>query len=211
MRILSGFSPSRLPALVQRIHAALDAQRRDAGAPGMVLEQRRRAPEGHHAVADELVDRAVLLVDGLGDQLEIGRHAQQQLLATASPRTGVEKASRSEKKMVRKRLWPPSSSFCSDCRSWRDQADRHEGGERLHRGIQRVDRLATAPTISRIGELHRRQLLGAQLLDLGDLEGEPLERCGDHAGEEIDDDDLQRDRDQAEERPGGCCWLERRR
>ena len=129
-----------LPARVQHLHAALDAQRRHAGAPGMVLEQRRRAPEGHDAVAHELVDRAVLLVDRAGDQLEMARHAQQQRLRRDAPPTGVEKSSRSEKKMVRKRLWPPSCDLLRRSQQLLDQSDRHEGGERLHRRVERVDR-----------------------------------------------------------------------
>ncbi len=100
--------------------------------------------------------------------------------------------------MVRKRLCPPSSSFCSDCRSWVDQTDRHEGGERLHGGVQRIDGPRQHPDLAdRRG--HRGQLLGAKFLDLAHLEGELLERRGDHAGKEIDDQDLQHRGHQAED------------
>ena len=112
MRTLSGLGPSACHSRVERLHAVLDAQRRDAGAPGMVLEQRRRAPEGHHAVADELVDRAVLLVDRRVTSSRVAdTRSSSSWVGTSSDR--VEKSSRSEKKMVRKRLWPPSSSFWS--------------------------------------------------------------------------------------------------
>src|SRR5205085_7099044 len=56
------------PALVQQGHALFDPQGRDAGSPSMILEQGRRAPEGHHAVADEFVDRAGLVIDHFGDE-----------------------------------------------------------------------------------------------------------------------------------------------
>src|SRR5439155_22683362 len=39
--------PPRYPAFVQQDHAPLNAQGGNAGAPGMVVEQRRRAPERH--------------------------------------------------------------------------------------------------------------------------------------------------------------------
>ena len=159
---------------------ALDAQRRHAGAPGMILEQRRRAPEGHDAVADELVDRAGLLVDRLGDQLEIGRHAQQQLLRRqllGQGREGLEIGEEDgEEAAVAAEL-----QLLLRCRSWRDQADRHEGGERLDRGVERVDRLRQHR------DLADRRLAAAadaappSSCDLADLQGELLERRGDHA------------------------------
>ena len=100
--------------------------------------------------------------------------------------------------MVRKRLWPPSSSFCSDCSSCLTRPTGTKAANDFT-ATSSVSMAFDRTEISRIGERDGRQLLRAELLDLADLEGESLERGGDHAGEEVDDHDLQGDREQAED------------
>ena len=92
--------------------------------------------------------------------------------------------------MVRKRLWPPSSSFCSDCRSCVTRPTGTKAANdftatssvsialRQHRDL--ADRRAARTAAARC----RSSWI------LPTLSGQPFERRRDHAGQEIDDDDL---------------------
>ena len=51
------------------------------GTLGVVLVGHRRAPDGHHGIADELLDRAAVALDALTGQLEVARQESR-----ASPR-----------------------------------------------------------------------------------------------------------------------------
>src|SRR5258708_4362235 len=99
--------------------------------------------------------------------------------------------------MVRKRLWPPSSSFCSDCRSWLTRPIGTKA-ENDFTPASRVSMARERTAIPRIDEV----------TDLGDFEGKLLERRGDHASEEEDDDDLQHHRDQPEDGEADVVGLE---
>ena len=70
----------------------LVAERRDRGdqverganrALGVVLGRGRRAPDGHHGVADELLDRAAVQLDQPAAAVEIAREELARVLAVA--------------------------------------------------------------------------------------------------------------------------------
>ena len=72
--------------------ADLVAERRDGGdevergahgALGVVLGRRRRAPDGHHRVADELLDRAAVELDQPPARVEVAREELARLLGVA--------------------------------------------------------------------------------------------------------------------------------
>ena len=57
----------------QGAHHVHQVQRRADGTLGVVLAGHRRAPDGHHGVADELLDRAAVPVDDLAREVEVAR------------------------------------------------------------------------------------------------------------------------------------------
>src|SRR6266566_1913171 len=196
-----------IPAIVQQVHAALDAQGGDTGVPGMVFEQDRRPREGHHAVADELVDRAGLLVDDPGDELEIGRNPQQKILGgklfgKCRERLEVGEEDRQEPAM------PAEFELLIRFEKLPYQAHGHESGKRLDRGVERIDCLGEDRHLAN-RRFERRQVLAGELLDLGDLESELLEWRRDDGRQKIDDEDLQRDRNQPEEQQAIVVLLQR--
>ena len=64
-------------------HGGLHVERRIAGSHRMVLVGERRAEEGHDPVAHDLVDRALVAVDGLHHPLEDGVEELARLLGVA--------------------------------------------------------------------------------------------------------------------------------
>ena len=63
-----------LDVLGHGLQALLDLQRRTEGALGVVLVGDWRAEERHHAVAEKLVDRTFVAVNGVQDHLEDAVH-----------------------------------------------------------------------------------------------------------------------------------------
>ena len=78
------------------------------------------------------------------------------------------------------------------------QAHRHEGGEGLHRRVERFDRLGQDGDLAD-RRLQGREIVAAEVLDLAHLERKLLQRRGDDARQEVDDADLQQDGDHAEQ------------
>ena len=52
------------------MQSALEAQRRQDGPPGVILVGHRRSKQGHKAVPEELIDRALVAVDCVKHQLK---------------------------------------------------------------------------------------------------------------------------------------------
>ena len=67
-----------------------EVQRRADRALGVVLAGDRRAPDGHHRVADELLDRAAVPADHLAGELEVARQELARLLGVAPLGEGRE-------------------------------------------------------------------------------------------------------------------------
>ena len=65
-----------------QLHRGADAEL------GIVLEGRRRAPDGHHGVADELLHRPAIAVDGLPGEVEVAGQEVARLLGVAVLREG---------------------------------------------------------------------------------------------------------------------------
>jgi hypothetical protein len=66
--------------VAHRLESLLDGERRQARAARRVLEGERRAEEGHHPIAQELVHRTLVAVDPLQDDLETTVHHCMHLL-----------------------------------------------------------------------------------------------------------------------------------
>ena len=69
-----------LEAVAQRWHAGDDVERRAHRPLSVVLVRRRRAPDGHDRVADELLDRAAVALDDGPSQLEVARQELARVL-----------------------------------------------------------------------------------------------------------------------------------
>ena len=77
-------TPVRPPEILRvSPHRVLHAERRVAGPHGMILVGHRRAEERHDPVAHDLVDRALVAVDGLHHPLEDGIEELPGLLGVA--------------------------------------------------------------------------------------------------------------------------------
>src|SRR5579871_955307 len=70
----------RAPFGIELLHPTRSAYRATTSAEYVVVPMRRSAPERHDAVADKLVDRTVLLRDGLRHDLEIARKLRKQIV-----------------------------------------------------------------------------------------------------------------------------------
>ena len=67
-------TPARAWMPVPRLRDRVDELERGAhGALGVVLVGDRRAPDGHHRVADELLDRAAVALDDVAGEVEVAR------------------------------------------------------------------------------------------------------------------------------------------
>src|SRR4051794_37912892 len=173
----------------------------------MVLKQGRRPPKGHHAVADELVDRAGLLVDDLGNELEIGRNPQQKILGRKlfgkrRKRLEVGEEDRQEAAM------PAQFQLLIRFEKLFYQAHGYESGKRFDRGVEGIDGLGKDRHFAN-RRFERRQVLTAEILDLGHLQGEFLEWRRDRGGQEIDDQDFERDGNQPEQQQAIVVPIER--
>ena len=60
-----------------------ELERRADGALGVVLLRDRRAPDRHHGVADELLDRAAVALDQLPARVEVAREQLARVLGVA--------------------------------------------------------------------------------------------------------------------------------
>ncbi len=60
------------------------------GALGVVLVRSRRSPDGHHGIADELLDRAAIAFDDLARQVEVARQRVAHVLRVALRGEGRE-------------------------------------------------------------------------------------------------------------------------
>ena len=69
--------------LAQQRHRARQRQRGSDRAFGVVLARDRRAPDGHHRVADELLDRAAVALDQRSAAVEVTRQQLADLLGIA--------------------------------------------------------------------------------------------------------------------------------
>ena len=67
----------------ERAHRGDELERRAHGALGVVLLRHRRAPHGHHRVADELLDDAAVATDDVGGDLEVPRQEVAHLFGVA--------------------------------------------------------------------------------------------------------------------------------
>ena len=79
--IVTAASPVNTPARAmrpgrERLHAVDQRERCSHSPLGVILVSRRRSPDGHHRVADELLDRAAVALDDLAC---LGEVAAQQL------------------------------------------------------------------------------------------------------------------------------------
>ena len=72
--------PSSSPSERDRLG---ERERRADGALGVVLARDRRAPDGHHGVADELLDHPAVALDELAAALEVARQELADLLGVA--------------------------------------------------------------------------------------------------------------------------------
>ena len=79
-----------------------EVERGADGALGVVLVGDRRAPDGHHGVADELLDRAAVALDDLARQVEVARQELAHVLGSRSSAKGV-KPTRSANRTVTSR------------------------------------------------------------------------------------------------------------
>ena len=70
-------------SLGEALHALMHAERRVAGAQGVILLGERRTEERHDSVAHHLVDRALVPVDGFHHQLEDGVQELARFLGIA--------------------------------------------------------------------------------------------------------------------------------
>ena len=61
-------------------HRVDELQRRADGALGVVFLGDRRAPHGHHRVADELLDRAAVALDDVAREVEVARQRVADVL-----------------------------------------------------------------------------------------------------------------------------------
>ena len=96
--IVTAASPVRTPARSSRASSpdlppeVADGVDEVEGRPhrplGVVLVGDRRAPDGHHGVADELLDRAAVALDDLAAQVEVARQELADLLRVGAPRSG---------------------------------------------------------------------------------------------------------------------------
>src|SRR5882762_4483055 len=68
------------PACIEPLHSAAGPQGRHTGTEYVVLHDSRRSPQGHHAVANELVDRAAFLGHSRRHRLEVLRRLLRQFL-----------------------------------------------------------------------------------------------------------------------------------
>ena len=67
----------------ERAHCGDELERRAYGAFGVVLLRHGRAPDGHHRIADELLDDAAVAADDVGGDLEVARQEVAHLLGVA--------------------------------------------------------------------------------------------------------------------------------
>ena len=82
-RLAGQDAAARLDAGAERADGVDELERRADGALGVVLEGRRRAPDGHHRVADELLDRAAVARDDLRREVEVAAQRLADILAVA--------------------------------------------------------------------------------------------------------------------------------
>ena len=70
----------------QRPHRVHQVERRPDRAFGVVLVGDRRTPDGHHRVADELLDRAAVALDDVAGEVEVAGQQLPGLLRVAALR-----------------------------------------------------------------------------------------------------------------------------
>ena len=74
----------RADLVAERRHGGDEVERRAHGALGVVLGRGRRAPDGHHRVADELLDRAAVELDQPAARVEVAGEELAHLLGVAA-------------------------------------------------------------------------------------------------------------------------------
>ena len=75
---------ARLQARTQRVDGVDELERRPDRALGVVLVGDRRAPQGHHRVADELLDDPTVALDDLAREIEIAGQELADVLGVAT-------------------------------------------------------------------------------------------------------------------------------
>ena len=91
--IVTAASPVRTPARAwipgPSVRTASTSSRPGADGPlGVVLAGDRGAPDGHHRIADELLDRAAVLADDVAREVEVAGEGLAHVLGVARrPRT----------------------------------------------------------------------------------------------------------------------------
>ena len=79
-RLAGQHAGASLDARAERLDRVDQLERGTNGALGVVLVRDRRAPDGHHRVADELLDRAAVALDHLAREVEVARQRVADVL-----------------------------------------------------------------------------------------------------------------------------------
>ena len=79
-----------LDAWSEAVDRVDEVERRPNSALGVVLVCRRRSPDGHHGVPDELLDAAAVPGDHIAGQIEVARQELARLLGVLALRDGRE-------------------------------------------------------------------------------------------------------------------------
>ncbi len=112
------------PHLVaQRGHGGDQVERRPHGPLGIVLGGAVGAPDGHHGIADELLDHAAVELDQSPAHVEVAREQRPHLLGVARLRERGETdqvgEQHGDQAPLGRRLWPCRRHGEGDCRSAR--------------------------------------------------------------------------------------------
>jgi len=139
-------------------HRVADSQGGVKGAPGGVLVGDGGAEEGHDAVAEHVVDRALVAVDGVHHQRDGGVHQPPRLLEVDSFQQ-LHRAA--EVREQRRHLLALSLQRCAGGQYLAGQV---RGGKAGRRTVVRPQRRAAAPAEPG-GDAHRRPARGADALE----------------------------------------------
>ena len=151
-------SPVRTPARAcdaraQAGHRVDELERRADGTLGVVLVRGRRAPDGHHRVADELLDRAAVAPDDLARDGRSSVSAASRVSSASRSSASVVKPTRSANRIDTSRRsamgagsgrevgWPLERMLPSTCRraaSWQNFAPAGSAAPQLRQPTARA-------------------------------------------------------------------------
>ena len=142
--------------VAERGHGRDEVERGPNGALGVVLGRDRRAPHGHHRVADELLDRPAVQLDQATTRVEVARQKLTRLLGVAALRRGREPDEIGEEHGDE----PPLGLRCRGCRGQRRCCLRLQGRAALAAELRRRSVRCRA---ARAGERQRCPAFAAEL------------------------------------------------